>query len=818
MASQKLEYDASLGGRETLPSHVATYQYAAGALNEIKTLIEEAHLPASSKLIFQTLPKHMRRRAMSHHPKRLPRKYRAAHKSQMGKAGNQPVTNKRPSRKYRRRPKNLMREYVRRQRKHRWLETHIWHAKRFHMIDRWGYRLPYASCDKTFRACYRASGTHCLLQDMSFYSCVQLQGSLELLRAGFQRLSSDRCGLGIAAKTFVQGYREGSIELFADGQYPAGALQRVRFMWRRETEGEKASVRTLWLWLHPAAAEATIEQLNSVFQLKSAKQQTLPLPLPEQDTDKSKPLRFWTQTKAVERHRTYVNAEGAVELLVLEQELNRFRLTGNNCQRVLAASLRAERPTKLEEQAAYCEATLQLESPQQAPVSNLIMGYQVTDPRLQRPRQRSKAAKSELPATRSTLCLQQRPVNLPDSGLWDAAVRERLGQNMLTVHKYEQLRQQSVVVPGERCAFEERVQSLPLLLIQRPGCHEGRLGYGSGWDVIAPADYGMALWKTFVMWGARPGGLREFDSVAREAGVELHLPDTIAGKQLAALATAERRLRYFRLPPNKRCNYRKLSVVSPFAAPWQQLVRDWREASDAAFYVLRDHRLLHSLKQCVLHGLVDYPAEVPDDSLIQIRLQLHARGQLKANALICLPTPQDWQRQRRQLKRNDLAPVHLEPPLPDANERRRKETRLGHKRLLKRLRARRVREKRKLQETSTRRVHIRAAQTAQLVREQFERMCRLWLPTEPAETRDSVRRQCSREVFGYVTTAGFSYSQAKVCGVGYVVAAGLRQLLAERVDRGNGGKTLLCLVRDADSLVYRFARLEISESVLFSPC
>ncbi|KAH8386761.1 hypothetical protein KR093_002395 [Drosophila rubida] len=835
MASQKLEYDASLGGTETLPSHVSSYQYAAGALKEIKSLIDEAQLPASSKLIFQTLPKHMRRRAMSHHPKRLPRKYRAAHKSQMGKAGNQPVIGKRPSRKYRRRPKNLMREYVRRQAKHIWLETHIWHAKRFHMIDRWGYRLPYASCDKTFRACYRASANHCLLQDMSFYICVQLQGSMALLTAGFARLSSDRCGLSIAAKTYALGYREGSIELFADGQYPRGALQRVRFMWRREKAAGTPAARTLWLWLHPAAAEAIIAQLIGVFQLKSTKQQTLPLPPPAEEAGKQQPLRFWTQTKAVERRRTYVNAQNAVELQVLQQELNRYRLTGEQSQRLLTASLRGQRPD--EKQSKYCQNALRLNT-QQALLSNLIMGFEVVDPRLHRPRKRSNPSVQATPTDFANFLYLQRPDNLPDSCLWDAEARDRLSDNMLTVHKYEQLRQQSAVVPGEPCAFEASLQSVPLLLIQRPGCNEGRLGYGSGWDVVAPADYGMALWKTFIMWGARPGGLREFDSVAREAGVEVHLPDTIAGKQLAGLAAAERRLRYFRLPPNKRCNFRKLAVVSPFTAPWQQLVRDWRISSDAseggdsnanangdadgAFYVLRDHRLLHKLKGCVNLAL-EYPPQVPGDSLIQIRLQLVARGQLRANALICLPTQEDWLQQRRQFQRRDVAPVYLEPALPDANERQRKASRLDHKRQLKRLRARRVREKRKLQETSMRRVHIRAAHTALLVREQFEHMCRLWLPTEPAETLDSVRRQCSREVFGYVSSAGFNYSEARVCGVGYVVAAGLRQLLAERPDSAaninyGGRRSLLCMVRDADSLVYRFARLEISECVFSSPC
>ncbi|VDO78888.1 unnamed protein product [Schistosoma margrebowiei] len=36
-----------------------------------------------------------------------------------------------------------------------WLPTHIWHAKRFHMITKWGWRLPYAPTNKIFKACYK---------------------------------------------------------------------------------------------------------------------------------------------------------------------------------------------------------------------------------------------------------------------------------------------------------------------------------------------------------------------------------------------------------------------------------------------------------------------------------------------------------------------------------------------------------------------------------------------------------------------------------------------------------------------------------------
>ena len=46
-----------------------------------------------------------------------------------------------PKRRERRRPGRMMQEYERRQRKHRWLETHMWHAKRMHMDTAFGYRL-----------------------------------------------------------------------------------------------------------------------------------------------------------------------------------------------------------------------------------------------------------------------------------------------------------------------------------------------------------------------------------------------------------------------------------------------------------------------------------------------------------------------------------------------------------------------------------------------------------------------------------------------------------------------------------------------------
>lgn len=82
----------------------------------------------------------------------------------MHNPANRPETLKKKSRRHRRQPKNLLEEYTRRQQKHVWLETHIWHAKRMKMIDAWGYRLADHPNDKGFRAAYRAVKNNCILQ------------------------------------------------------------------------------------------------------------------------------------------------------------------------------------------------------------------------------------------------------------------------------------------------------------------------------------------------------------------------------------------------------------------------------------------------------------------------------------------------------------------------------------------------------------------------------------------------------------------------------------------------------------------------------
>ncbi|XP_055855952.1 ribonucleases P/MRP protein subunit POP1 [Episyrphus balteatus] len=825
MTTNKLEYDSSLGGPVVLPTHLQTFRYAAASINEIKGLLDEIRHPTSTKLVFQTLPKHMRRRAMSHHPKRLPRKYRSIHNSQMAKAGKPPQTTKRPSRKYRRKPSNLLKEYIRRQKSQTWLETHIWHAKRFHMISKWGYKLPYASCDKTYRSCYRASAKHCLLQDISFYACLEIQGGFEEIVKGFGSLTSSKCGLGIGAKTFASGRREGSIELFQSGQYPNGSMGKVSFLWKPQDNG----IRILWIFIHPSAYNEILKEIIKIFDLKSTKTEKVPIESENDDKMNGSPnkkkalqLQFVTKTFAYQRAPKYQNESKTLSLVELKDTMNRFRLTGPLSQAVLGKAFKVK-PIRDSEPENWFKSTVKNKTFSEAHLaqeefwkncqgvnspgellSNMILGLNIEDPRINRPKKRTKSQPENIQPNLDILFDSNH--NLHQSRLWDFELRNQICSKMMSTHEFCSQREKNSLVPGERCQFEEEMQPVPLMLIQRPGSQDHnykRLSYACGWDVIVPSGYGMSVWLSLIMCGAKPGGLREFESIQRELGTDQFLPDSLPGIKESAERQLELRVKYFRKPPNKRCNYRKNSICSPFKAPLGQLIREW-SLTDKSFFILRDKELLKNL-----HLAISQKKSLPDlpsSCLIQINLRMKTRGCPGDFAIICLPTNADFKRNLKRIKFEKNDPIYTEPLQKDPNEAERKKLRQNHKKLLKRMRGRRVREKRRKQEKTEGKITIRPANTSTLVMEQYKKMCELWLPENSADI--SIRNQCSREVFGYVTRCEFSYIEATVAAIGYVTVPGLQKLMS--VWKRAKGSEKMVLVRGTKSRHYRFASFKIN--------
>lgn len=108
-----------------------------------------------------SVPFYMRRRAASHNPKRLPRKVRPAD-----------LDKTKPKYKYKKHTVKVGDE----EHKARRLETHLWHAKRCHMVDQWGWRVPVTTTQKGDRAAYRASYSSTTLQDTSYCTWLAVSG------------------------------------------------------------------------------------------------------------------------------------------------------------------------------------------------------------------------------------------------------------------------------------------------------------------------------------------------------------------------------------------------------------------------------------------------------------------------------------------------------------------------------------------------------------------------------------------------------------------------------------------------------------------
>lgn len=81
------------------------------------------------------------------------------------------TTKKKLSRKTCRKSKKLIEEYGRRSEKCQWLESHIWHAKRFKMMEYHGHKIAKQCCEKGARATHRYYRTGCLLYVSLLYAC-----------------------------------------------------------------------------------------------------------------------------------------------------------------------------------------------------------------------------------------------------------------------------------------------------------------------------------------------------------------------------------------------------------------------------------------------------------------------------------------------------------------------------------------------------------------------------------------------------------------------------------------------------------------------
>ena len=157
---------------------IKTVDFAKERDESIDSLIRQLENPRQNhKRVFQTLPKHLRRRAMSYDVRKVPKAMRPSVEAQVNGAADAKARNKPKGRDPRKFRDHGWRLAEHRNGESRWLETHIWHAKRFHMSNLWGWKIPMSPTMKQTRNLVRMTKENCTMRDVSFTAVISVKGA-----------------------------------------------------------------------------------------------------------------------------------------------------------------------------------------------------------------------------------------------------------------------------------------------------------------------------------------------------------------------------------------------------------------------------------------------------------------------------------------------------------------------------------------------------------------------------------------------------------------------------------------------------------------
>ncbi|XP_053343428.1 ribonucleases P/MRP protein subunit POP1 [Clarias gariepinus] len=635
--SRRSLHDGGVPDEHSIPKYITASFFANARAAEVKAMLRAVTKTTSSSHVFGALPKHMRRRAMSHNTKRLPCRLRdmAQRTLEKSQQAGKKEQSKTKSRRARRRHGSLLLEFNRRQRKNKWLETHIWHAKRFHMLKKWGYCLGDRPTYKCYRASYRAMNSGCLLQDLSYYCCVELCGPEEQLLSALSRLTNKDAGPTFAAASCMSGQKEGNVVLYKADQYPHQPLGPVQFLWRPCST--TSPHRQLWIWLHPSLKQDLLPELQAVCQcfeaVVPAAVEVIPsekLPEPNAPSDLISKPRCTKRKRKVEagdendspakkivgdgtRSLTtavsWMSCKTEIVISDLTMDIVRYRLIGplshsvlteilvpattceDNIKMAASAFWWPEECKKGESMSLHRQQTDVFQtlsgicSTSELP-AGCVLGLTVDDPRISLSAKRGKIT-PDLSRTQGVDEKQRRDLTLSgvppvcaQSFLWDRSVRENVTSNKISEQDLNRMKRE-LLVPGSR--LQTPAQSrVPILLVNQAGKQVGeeRLGWGSGWDLLLPKGWGMAFWIPLVYCGVRVGGLQMSLKHSENKSMP-HFPhgypDCPAGVRFQEQQEIELLEKFKRHPPSKRTNYIKYGCVAPFRCPWQQLVEEWEE-------------------------------------------------------------------------------------------------------------------------------------------------------------------------------------------------------------------------------------------------
>ncbi|KAI0352614.1 POP1-domain-containing protein [Trametes cingulata] len=574
--SKSVRFDSMQG----LPGALDVERFAEARAFEINAMHEamENARSNSTQRAWQQLPRHLRRRAASHDVRRVPLRLRDKARAEMDPARRKALGRNMPQRsKKKQLPRTV--QLLRRQKDKAWLETHIWHAKRMHMENIWGYRLAITPTEKSFRPSHRASIHGSILHDASYFATIELQGPEDILRAILDSCC-DCQGPSPGAKRYLTGARVLETYLYRYAAYPHHLIAPATVLWRADapTSGdignsvapgnqgknkdkgkEKASEhalsepqqrkRVVWIRIHPAVTAEVHGTLRLAASsvLDSAKQG---------------------------------GRLAEVEMADLREQFNVFEIMGPKASQVIKGALKPV-DDKREDFKKFWASLNKIQSAGSVP-RGMVIGFTVHDPRLSFP---PKNAKVEVGGgnTLSPASTVFPSAALAESQIWEEDTRVSLRKPRYKKKDIDQRRSNNLV-PGTPLKAERKDDRIPVLLVQRSVENNAYAQSASaslprsttttslhGWTLIIPQGWGMPFFSSLTYTGTRVGGQRERQTQAFEAGCAYFprdFPATEAYDQYAEDREAEDRETWQRKPPAKRPNYDKLGTRSPWRPDW----------------------------------------------------------------------------------------------------------------------------------------------------------------------------------------------------------------------------------------------------------
>lgn len=604
---------AAVNSMRGLPASLDVERFSESRAFEINAMHQamDNAKDASTHRAWQELPRHLRRRAASHNPHRVPVRLQQKAQTEMDPAKKKAVKRALPKRS---KTNKLTRteELLRRQVDKTWLETHIWHAKRMHMETKWGYRLASTPTEKSARPSYRASAQGAIIHDASYHGIIEIIAPQKLLLRLLDICCDPQAG-GPRASRFVSGSRACETKIYSPEAYPFELLGTVTIIWRPQpaeellvarptipaptsgsarrkaekaakarrsqnaTAGSSSNVtnigkeedteRTIWIVTHPAiydgvfrAVHQSAESVLRPFHATESEQSTA------MDTEGSK-----GQNRSA--------LEYTIEIKDLREQLNIFEIIGPLANQVVAGALKPVQGDKRAEFKEFWAALGRLQSSGQLPRST-IAGFTVQDPRLNFPPKNSKAHFAELETGHlnnnvSTILFNSVP--LARSGIWDESVRGTLRKPRFKKKDID-ARKASQLTPGKALPAMKDDNRVPVLLIQHsvsPLTAKATNAGLHGWVLITPSGWGMPFWSSLTFTGARTGGLHEREGQHFEVGKPAFPRDYVATASYAddvRVRAEEQRARWERTPKSKRVNYEHRGVDHPWEPDWMSLL------------------------------------------------------------------------------------------------------------------------------------------------------------------------------------------------------------------------------------------------------